>query len=127
MARRARAPTSFPLLLEIYRDTKAIFKANPVDVFTQGTAGEEFSYKGTRSLEDAISQLSDSLHSSYLINYQPNNKEEGGYHAITVDVDAPGSQIHQVEARLLAGGKTISRPPLSNVNPGPPESPWPFC
>jgi len=94
-----------PLLLEIYRDAKAIFKSNPVDVFTKGTAGEEYSYKGTRSLEDAISQLSDSLHSSYLINYRPNNKEEGGYHAISVDVDAPGAKYIKSRPGYWLGAK----------------------
>lgn len=81
-----------PLLIEIYRDAKAVFKANPVDIFTKGTGGEEYPYTGGRSLEQAIAKLSDTLHSSYLVSYSPNNKEDGGFHRITVDVAATGAK-----------------------------------
>lgn len=81
-----------PLLIEIYRDAKAIFKTNPVTAFAKGTGGEEFSFTGQRSLEQAISDLSDKLHTSYQINYRPNDKEDGGFHRITVDVTAAGAK-----------------------------------
>jgi VWFA-related protein len=94
-----------PLMVEIFRDAKAIFKTNPADLFTKGTAGEEFSYTGTHSLEQAIAKLSDSLHSSYLINYRPNDKEQGGYHAILVDVDAPGAKFIKSRPGYWLGAK----------------------
>ncbi len=75
-----------PLLIEIYRDTKAIFKANAVDVFTKGTGGEQFSYYKARGLEKAINDIGEVLHSQYTITYSPNNRSESGFHQITVDV-----------------------------------------
>jgi VWFA-related protein len=86
-----------PLLIEIYRDAKAIFKANIVDVFTKGTGGEEFGYVKQRGLEEAINQIGEVLHSQYTITYTPNNKNEGGFHQITVAVDS--SQARSVRTR----------------------------
>jgi len=86
-----------PLLIEIYRDAKAIFKANTVDVFTKGTGGQEFSYVRGRGLEQAIDDIGEELHSQYTITYSPNNKDEPGFHSITVDVVDP--KAHSVRSR----------------------------
>ncbi|HEV2446367.1 MAG TPA: VWA domain-containing protein, partial [Candidatus Sulfopaludibacter sp.] len=43
-----------PLLLEIYRDAKAIFKAPSTEVFAKATGGAEFSFYGGHGLEQAI-------------------------------------------------------------------------
>ena len=75
-----------PLMIELYKDAKAIFKANPVQVFTRGTGGAQFSFFRERGLEEAISKLGEELHSQYLISYNPNNKLDGGFHQITVTV-----------------------------------------
>ena len=75
-----------PLLLEIYKDAKAIFKSSPMEVFTKGTGGSEFSFYGGHGLEQAIQHLGEELHSEYTISYSPNNKEEGGFHRIAVEV-----------------------------------------
>jgi len=75
-----------PLMVEVFKDVKAIFKDNPVEVFTRGTGGSEFGFHGQRSLEDALQRVGEELHSEYLISYSPNNKEEGGFHQITVEV-----------------------------------------
>jgi len=75
-----------PLLMEIYRDAKAIFKTTPVQVYTKGTGGQEFPFYGGRGLEQAIAKIGDELHSEYTISYSPNNKEEGGFHRIEVTV-----------------------------------------
>ena len=76
MARRATARIFCRLLIEIYRDTKAIFKANIVDVFTKGTGGEEFSYYKAHGLEKVIDDIGEVLHSQYTITYTPNNLTE---------------------------------------------------
>lgn len=86
-----------PLLIEIYRDAKAIFKANPVDVFTKGTGGEEFSYVRGRGLEQAITDIGEELHSQYTITYTPNNTKELGFHEISIDVMSP--KAHSVRYR----------------------------
>lgn len=76
-----------PLLMEIYKDAKSIFKTTPVRVYTKGTGGEEFSFYGGRGLEQAIQRIGEDLHSEYTLSYSPNNKEEGGFHQIQVVVE----------------------------------------
>jgi len=75
-----------PLMVEIFKDAKSIFVHNPAEVFTKGTGGEQFGFVKQRGLEDAISKIGAELHSQYLISYNPSNKDEGGFHEISVDV-----------------------------------------
>ncbi len=94
-----------PLLIEIYRDTKAIFKANIVDVYAKGTGGEEFSYYKARGLEQVIDDIGEVLHSQYTITYTPNNLKEAGFHAITVDVLSSHAQSVRVKPGYYLGPK----------------------
>jgi len=75
-----------PLLVELFRDAKAIFKDNPVEAFTKATGGMEFGFHSQRTLEDAVQSLGEQLHSNYMISYSPNNREETGWHQISVDI-----------------------------------------
>jgi VWFA-related protein len=75
-----------PLMAEVFNDAKAIFRQNPSEVFTQGTGGEQFGFMRQRGLEDAIERLGADLHSQYMVTYNPNNKDEGGFHTITVQI-----------------------------------------
>jgi VWFA-related protein len=75
-----------PLMVEIFKDVKSIFVDNPVEVFTKGTGGQQFGFVRQRGLEDAIARIGAELHSQYLISYNPNNKDEGGFHEIAVEV-----------------------------------------
>ena len=85
-----------PLLLEIYRDAKAIFKRNPVEVFSAGTGGSQFSYYRRNGLEEAIQRIGELLHSEYLLSYSPNNKLDAGFHQISVYVNSPLARRIQV-------------------------------
>ncbi|MGD0666243.1 MAG: VWA domain-containing protein [Bryobacteraceae bacterium] len=85
-----------PLLLEIYRDAKAIFKRNPVEIFAGGTGGSQFSYYRRNGLEEAIARIGEELHSEYLLSYSPNNKMEAGFHQISVYVSSPMARRIQV-------------------------------
>jgi VWFA-related protein len=76
-----------PLMIELFKDVKYIFKDNPMELFTKGTGGTEFPYYRQRGLEQAIEKLGEELHSQYVISYSPNNKLEGGFHQILVEVD----------------------------------------
>jgi VWFA-related protein len=76
-----------PLMIELFRDVKAIFKDNPVELFTKGTGGNEYGFVRQRGLEDAMARIGEELHSQYLISYTPNNKDEGGFHKIVVQVE----------------------------------------
>lgn len=75
-----------PLMVELLRDVKAVFKDNPVELFTKGTGGQEYGFVRQRGLEDAVTRIGEELHSQYLVTYNPNNKEEGGFHKIVVQI-----------------------------------------
>jgi VWFA-related protein len=75
-----------PAMVELFKDAKAIFRDNPVELFTKGTGGSEFGFHNQKSLEAAISRIGEELHSDYLLSYSPNNRDEGGFHEIVVDV-----------------------------------------
>jgi len=96
-----------PLMVELLKDVKAIFKDNPVELFTKGTGGSEFSFFRQKGLEEAVQRIGEELHSQYLISYSPNNKLEGGFHYITVEV-AGHPEIKKIQTRpgyWLGGGK----------------------
>lgn len=75
-----------PLVTEIMRSVKAVFVPNPVEIFTRYTGGKEYSFVTQRDLERALGELSREIHNQYLITYNPNNKGEGGFHKIRVEV-----------------------------------------
>jgi VWFA-related protein len=94
-----------PLLIEIYRDAKAIFKANVVDVYAKGTGGEEFGYVRQKGLEQVINDIGEVLHSQYTITYTPNNLSEAGFHQITVDVLSKKAHSVRVKPGYYLGAK----------------------
>lgn len=73
-----------PLFVEIFKDVKAIFVDNPAEKMTKATGGQEFSFFKQKGLEEAVAKIGSELHSQYIITYNPNNKEEGGWHDIRV-------------------------------------------
>jgi len=75
-----------PMMIEVFKDVKAIFKDNPVEAFTKGTGGTEYSFFRQRGLEDSIQKIGAELHSQYIVSYVPNNKLEGGFHTLEVTV-----------------------------------------
>jgi hypothetical protein len=82
-----------PLLIEIFKDVKAIFVDNPAEKMTKATGGQEFSFFKQRGLEDAVQKIGHELHSQYIITYNPNNKDEGGWHEIRVGVNPQGYKL----------------------------------
>lgn len=76
-----------PLMVALVKGATSLFVDNPVEMFTKGTGGAEFSFARQRGLEDAIQKIGDELHAQYLISYSPNNKTEGGFHGIQVEVN----------------------------------------
>jgi VWFA-related protein len=77
---------AIPLMMEIFRDVKNIFKVSTATLMTKGTGGEQFPFATHRGLEEAISRIADELHSQYILTYSPNNKQDGGFHKIEVEV-----------------------------------------
>lgn len=94
-----------PVFKEIFLAAKAIFVSNPLEVYTTYTGGREYSYKTQRTLERAISDLGEELHSQYLLTYIPNNQEEGGYHNIVVQILKPDMKVRARDGYYIAGGK----------------------
>ncbi len=78
-----------PILVEIFKDTKAIFVDNPAEVYAKGSGGTQFSFAKQRGLEDAIQKIGLEIHSQYILTYHPNNLQEGGFHEIQVVVNHP--------------------------------------
>jgi VWFA-related protein len=94
-----------PLLMEIYRDTKRIFVDSPSEVFAKGTGGAEFSFVKQQGLEDAVRRISLELRSQYLISYNPTNKDETGFHSISVTVENPRYIAKTRPGYWIGGGK----------------------
>jgi len=84
---QGNSATFVPMLVEIFKDTKAIFVDNPIEVYAKGSGGNQFSFAKQRGLEEAIENMGREIHSQYIITYTPNNLQEGGYHQIEVDVN----------------------------------------
>src|SRR5579863_4335277 len=94
-----------PVFVDIFKAVKSVFVDDTLDVFTRFTGGREYSFIGERSLDKAISGISDELHSQYLLSYSPNNQTEGGFHEIKVIVNRPN-----LEVRTRPGYWVAARP-----------------
>jgi len=88
-----------PVFVEIFKQVKAIFVDNPAEVLTKFTGGHEFSFTSEHGLEQAIAKIGDELHAQYIISYMPNNKIEGGWHDIRIEVKRPDLSIKHVRTR----------------------------
>jgi VWFA-related protein len=82
-----------PLLVEIFKDVKAIFIDNPAEKMTKATGGQEFSFFKQKGLEDALTRIGSELHSQYIVTYNPSNKDEGGWHDVKVTVNRPDLKL----------------------------------
>jgi VWFA-related protein len=94
-----------PMFVDIFKAAKSIFVEEPVVVFTRFTGGKEYPFVSEKSLERAISGISQELHSQYLLSYTPNNPADGGFHEIRVTVNRP-----QLEIRTRPGYWVAARP-----------------
>jgi len=92
-----------PVFVDIFKGVKSVFVDDTLDVFTRFTGGREYSFVGERSLEKAISGISDELHSQYLLSYSPNNQTEGGFHDIKVIVNRPNLEVRTRPGYWVAG------------------------
>ncbi len=92
-----------PAFVEIFRGVKGIFVDNPAELYTKWTGGREYPFTNQRSLEAAIADLGDELHSQYLLSYAPTNMSEPGYHTIRVEVNLPNLKIRTRPGYWIAG------------------------
>jgi len=84
------AANFIPVFVEIFRQIKAIFIDNPVEVYTKYTGGQEHFFNTQKGLEQAIARIGEELQNQYIISYNPNNKLESGFHQIQVEVVKDG-------------------------------------
>ena len=82
-----------PAIEEIFRATKGIFVKNPAELYTKFTGGRELSFITQADLERAIADIGAEIRSQYILSYTPNNKLEGGFHKIRVEVDRPALKV----------------------------------
>ncbi len=94
-----------PILVEIFKDSKAIFIDNPVEVYAKGSGGDQVSFAKQRGLEDAIHNIGREIHSQYIITYHPNNLQEGGFHQIEVDVNRAAVKVRTRPGYWMASVK----------------------
>jgi VWFA-related protein len=91
-----------PALKEIFIAAKGIFVPNPLEVYTKYTGGRETSFMSQKSLERAIADIGEELHSQYLLTYSPNNQNEAGFHEIEVRILKPGLKVRTRNGYWLA-------------------------
>jgi VWFA-related protein len=91
-----------PALKEIFIAAKAIFVPNPLEVYTKYTGGREYSFMSQKTLERAVADIGEELHSQYLLTYSPNNQDEAGFHEIEVRILKPGMKVRMRNGYWLA-------------------------
>lgn len=82
-----------PLFVDIFKGVKSMFVDDTLDVFTRFTGGKEYSFVTDKSLQKAIQDIGEEIHSQYLLSYSPSNLSEGGFHEIKVVVDRPNLEV----------------------------------
>ncbi|MBI5280842.1 MAG: VWA domain-containing protein [Candidatus Solibacter usitatus] len=82
-----------PVVEEIFTAAKAIFVKNPAEVYTRFTGGREYAFTSQNDLERAITAIGAEIRSQYILSYSPNNKMEGGFHKILVEVNRPNLKV----------------------------------
>lgn len=92
-----------PALVEFFRFAKGIFVRNPAELYTAYTGGREFTFFTEKDLERALASIGAELRSQYLLSYTPNNKLEGGFHRIRVEVNRPDLRVRARLGYWMAG------------------------
>ena len=76
--------------------------ANPLEVAAAGTGGAHLTTFKDRSVEKAIDEIGDELHSQYSVSYNPTGSNETGYHEIKVTVVKNGFKVRARPGYYLA-------------------------
>jgi len=94
---------AIPAFVEMFRGVYGLFVRNPAELFTDFTGGREYSFITQRDLERAISRIGTEIRSQYVLSYVPNNKLEGGFHTIRVQVKREGLKVTTRPGYWMAG------------------------
>ena len=88
----------------IFHSIEGLFKKSPGEAFSYFTGGRVYSFASEKGLERAITDIGKDLNSQYLLSYNPNDKNEPGFHNIKVIVDRPGLVIRTRPGYWWGGG-----------------------
>ena len=112
-ANAPRTPTTYsqnyylgnwaPLVANGFYSVKDKITDNTLEVFTRSTGGEGYSFHGQRSLDKALQNLAEELHTQYALSYSPNNLNQGGFHEIRVVVKRRGLVVRTRPGYWSAG------------------------
>ena len=92
-----------PMIKDVFDAAKGVFVANPLEIYTRYTGGRQYTFVKQGTLDRAVSDIGAELHSQYLLTYSPNNQDEAGFHAITVQVLRADLKIRTRDGYYLAG------------------------
>ena len=75
-----------PLMVEVFKESRPFSSRNPRKIFTGAPAASSLASFGSVGWRMPSNASEAELHSQYLISYNPNNKDEGGFHKISVEI-----------------------------------------
>jgi VWFA-related protein len=88
-----------------YRSIRDLFKKTPAEAFTYFTGGKVYGFAAEKGLEAAITDIGKELNSQYLLSYNPNDKNEPGFHYIKVEINKPRLDIRTRPGYWWGGGQ----------------------
>jgi VWFA-related protein len=94
-----------PAFEQIFDLAKSVFIPNPLTVYARFTGGHSYSFMTQKDLESAISHISTTLHSEYMLTYRPTNAAQAGFHQIVVRVKHRDLKITTRDGYYWAGEK----------------------
>jgi VWFA-related protein len=89
----------------LYRSIRDLFKKTPAEAFTTFTGGKIYGFAAEKGLEAAVTDIGKELNSQYLLSYNPNNKNEAGFHTIKVEINKPRLDIRTRPGYWWGGGQ----------------------
>ncbi len=66
---------------------------NVLEVYAQGSGGQNFNPLSREEFEAAINLIGQDLHNQYLVSYRPSNRDQEGFHRLEVRVNRPGVRV----------------------------------
>lgn len=94
-----------PAFVQIFDLAKNVFIPNPLTVYARYTGGHSYNFMTQKDLESAISRISQTLHSEYMLTYRPTNAAQAGFHQIVVRVKHRDLKITTRDGYYWAGEK----------------------
>ena len=92
-----------PLFVNGFQSVKNIFADNTLEALSRFTGGEGYSFSGEATLDKALQNLSQELHSQYMLSYSPNNLNQTGFHKIRVVVKGQKLEVRTRPGYWIAG------------------------